>query len=369
MSQSSVHIMFAGGGTGGHLFPGLAVAEQLRLAHPELRIAFAGSGKPWECEEVARLGHEYVMTPARPWLGPRWSAGKFVLDNALGYCAALRYLRRRRVATVIGLGGYASAPAARAAATCGIPLVLLEQNALPGKVNRWLAPYASLICAAFAESRSFLRSGGAFHLTGNPIRCVNPTTAPLTERNKQIVVVGGSRGSKMLNQNAAPAIAKTKLPAIGWEILHVAGEEGVAETQALYRSHGMTAAVRPFVDDLPKTISRARLVICRAGGSTLAELAAAGTPAVVCPFPQAADDHQRRNAASFAAAGACLVVDEQQPGGAFCEQLAGAVNLLANDLEQWSRCSAAMATLARPHAARDIAELILERLKGRRCAG
>jgi UDP-N-acetylglucosamine--N-acetylmuramyl-(pentapeptide) pyrophosphoryl-undecaprenol N-acetylglucosamine transferase len=151
--------------------------------------------------------------------------------------------------------------------------------------------------------------------------------------------------------------------------LHIAGEQGAAETQALYRSYGITAAVRPFVDDLPKSISRARLVICRAGGSTLAELAAAGTPAVVCPFPQAADDHQRRNAASFAAAGACLVVDEQQPGGAFCEQLTGAVNLLANDPQQWSRCSAAMASLARPYAAKEIAELILERLKGRRCAG
>jgi UDP-N-acetylglucosamine--N-acetylmuramyl-(pentapeptide) pyrophosphoryl-undecaprenol N-acetylglucosamine transferase len=151
--------------------------------------------------------------------------------------------------------------------------------------------------------------------------------------------------------------------------LHIAGEQGAAETQALYQSHGITAAVRPFVDDLPKAMSRARLVICRAGGSTLAELAAAGTPAIVCPFPQAADDHQRRNAASFAAAGACLVVDEQQSGDAFCEQLAGAVNLLANDPQQWSRCSAAMAALARPHAARDIAELILERLKGRRCAG
>jgi UDP-N-acetylglucosamine--N-acetylmuramyl-(pentapeptide) pyrophosphoryl-undecaprenol N-acetylglucosamine transferase len=286
----------------------------------------------------------------------------------MGYCAALRFLRRRRVAAVVGLGGYASAPAGRAAATCGIPLVLLEQNALPGKVNRWLAPHASLVCAAFEESRAFLRSASAFHLTGNPIRgLASGGPAPSVRRN-QIVVVGGSRGSKSLNEHAAPAIALTRLPERGWEVLHVAGEQGLAETQALYRSHSLKAVVRPFVEDLPHALSTASLAICRAGGSTLAELAVAGTPAVVCPFPQAADDHQRRNAASFAAAGACLVVDEQQPSEAFPERLAAAMNLLANDQEQWRRFSAAMCSLARPHAARHAAELILERLEQRRCA-
>ena len=368
MSQQPLQIVFAGGGTGGHLFPGLAVAEQLRMANPNLRIAFAGPGKAWEREHVARAGYDYLATPARPWPGPRWSAGRFAFDNALGYCAALKFLRGRHVAAVVGLGGYSSAPAARAAATCGIPLVLLEQNALPGKVNRWLAPHASLVCAAFEESRVFLRSRGAFYLTGNPIRHAAATALPLDKRRRQIVVCGGSRGSKSLNQHAAPALAQAKLTEQGWEILHLAGEQGVAETQSLYQSYGLPATVRPFIDDLPQALASSMLAICRAGGSTLAELALAGAPAILCPYPQAADDHQRRNAASFAAAGACLVVDEQSPGEPFPQRLATAAKRLAGDQALWGQFSAAMTSLARPAAARRVAELILDRLSGRKCA-
>ncbi|HUY90506.1 MAG TPA: UDP-N-acetylglucosamine--N-acetylmuramyl-(pentapeptide) pyrophosphoryl-undecaprenol N-acetylglucosamine transferase [Pirellulales bacterium] len=364
MSLQPAHVVFAGGGTGGHLFPGLAVAEELRRERPELRIAFAGGGKLWECEQASRLGCEYLVTPSRPWPGRRWAAGKFLFDNALGYCAALKYLRRRRVAAVVGLGGYASAPTARAAATCGIPLVLLEQNALPGKVNRWLAPYASLVCAAFEESRPFLRTSGAFYLTGNPIRGNADPGASLAERRRQILIVGGSRGSNSLNRQVAPALARTKLPEQGWRIVHLAGEQGLAETKAIYQSLGLHATVQPFIDDLPQALARSMLAICRAGGSTLAELAVAGTPAVVCPFPQAADDHQRRNAASFAAAGACLVVDEQQPSESFSDRLAGAATLLTSDEQLWSRCSAAMGSRARPDAARRVAELILDRAAG-----
>ena len=156
MSPQSVQVVFAGGGTGGHLFPGLAVAEALKRTNPRLRIAFAGSGAAWECEQIKHSGYEYLSTPCRPWPGRRWSAGQFLVQNALGYYTALQFLRRHRVAAVVGLGGYASAPTARAAVSCGIPLVLLEQNALPGKVNRWLAPSASLVCAAFEESRAYL---------------------------------------------------------------------------------------------------------------------------------------------------------------------------------------------------------------------
>ena len=366
MSPQSACVVFAGGGTLGHLFPGLAVAEELRRERPDLQIVFAGGGKTWEHEQVSRRGYEYLRTPCRPWPGPRFAAGRFLFDNALGYCAALNFLRRRRAAAVVGLGGYASAPTARAAATCGIPLVLLEQNALPGKVNRWLAPFASLVCAAFAESRPFLRTSGAFALTGNPIR--REAAAACEVRQRQILIVGGSRGSNSLNQQVPRALALTKLPAQGWRILHLAGEQGLAETQALYQSLGLPATVQPFVDQLPQALARSRLAICRAGGSTLAELAAAGTPAVVCPYPQAADDHQRRNAASFAAAGACLVVDEQWPGEAFPQRLAGAANLMTSDEELWSRCSAAMHSLARGDAASQVAGLILARAQARRCA-
>lgn len=371
MSARSAHVVFAGGGTGGHLFPGLAVAEQLRLVHPQIKIAFAGGGKPWEREQIARAGCEYLVTPSRPWPGRSWSAGQFLFENALGYCTAMRFLRSRHVAAVVGLGGYASAPTARAAISCGIPLVLLEQNALPGKVNRWLAPRASLVCAAFEESKAFLRTQtpAAFCLTGNPVRAAaTHGTVEANERLRRVLVVGGSRGSRSLNQHAPLALATSKLAQQGWSILHQAGSEETAETQARYESYGLKATVKPFIEHLPRLLARSRLVICRAGGTTLAELAAAGTPAVLCPYPQAADDHQRRNAASFAGAGACLVVDEQHPPDSLSERLADAVKRLATDEELWQRFSESLLRIAHPDAARTIAELIIDRASGRKCA-
>ena len=280
----------------------------------------------------------------------------------MGYCAALRFLQRRHAGVVVGLGGYASAPTARAALTCGVPLVLLEQNAWPGKVNRWLAPHAALICAAFAESEAHLRSRGAFCLTGNPVRLA-AAGLPQVERQQELIIVGGSRGSRSLNLHAPQAVANAKLQLSGWNILHQTGQTGAVETQRLYESLGLEAKVVPFIADLPQALARCRLALCRAGGSTLAELAITGTPAVLCPLPHAADDHQRKNAASFAAAAACLVVDEQRPAGSFSERLAGAIALLANDQALWRQSSAAMLQLARPLAARQIAELILERVR------
>ncbi|HXT58519.1 MAG TPA: glycosyltransferase, partial [Pirellulales bacterium] len=152
----------------------------------------------------------------------------------------------------------------------------------------------------------------------------------------------------------------------GWSIVHQAGPAETAETLARYEAFNLQATVVPFIDQLPSALASSKLAVCRAGGSTLAELAAAGTPAILCPYPQAADDHQRRNAASYAAAGACLVVDEQEPSNSFSERLSAAVTRLATDQELWRQHSAALLRLARPQAARHIAELILEQAVPRR---
>ena len=158
------HVVFAGGGTGGHLFPGLAVASELRALNAAVRITLATGNKPLEREQVAAAGLEQLKLPSHPWpRGPR-GAWRFVAENLSGYRAARRFLRENEVSAVVGLGGYASAPMAWAAASAGVPLVLLEQNAVPGRVTRWLAPRASLVCVAFEEARSQLQCGG-------PVRC------------------------------------------------------------------------------------------------------------------------------------------------------------------------------------------------------
>ena len=152
MKNNTIHIVFSGGGTGGHLFPGLAVAEQLAAMIPRVRITFCGGGKPFERKYVSRAGFDYFALPARPLPHGAREAVAFVVENLAGYLAARRFLREEHVAAVVGLGGYASVPMARAAARRRVPLVLLEQNAVPGKATRWLARRAALICTAFDET-------------------------------------------------------------------------------------------------------------------------------------------------------------------------------------------------------------------------
>ena len=170
MTKNAVHIVFSGGGTAGHLFPGLAVAERLAEAIPHSRITFCGVGKPLERQSVAGAGFEYFTLPARPLPRGVGEAVAFVLEQFSSFVAAGRFLRDENVDAVVGLGGYASVPMARAAIKRNVPLVLLEQNAVPGKANRWLAKGASLICTSFDQTRAKLRCRCPVRMTGNPIR-------------------------------------------------------------------------------------------------------------------------------------------------------------------------------------------------------
>src|SRR5436190_16578150 len=169
MSVDHFHVVFAGGGTGGHLFPGLAVAEQLHAMLPAARITLATGNKPFEQAQVAAAGFAHLRLPSHPLTGPA-STWRFVKENLSGYRRARRFIRLTDVSLVVGLGGYASVPMAWAATSARVPLVLLEQNAVPGRVTRWFAPRAALICTAFDEARPYLKAGGPVRVTGNPIR-------------------------------------------------------------------------------------------------------------------------------------------------------------------------------------------------------
>ena len=168
--KNTFHIVFAGGGTGGHLFPGLAVAEKLSANRPGVRITFAGTAKPLERQHVAAAGFDYVSLPSRPLPRRASEAISFVVENVAGYFAAGRLLDEENVAGVVGLGGYASVPMGRAAAHRRLPLILLEQNVVPGKANRWLSRFASLVCTSFAETEQQIRWRCPVRCTGNPIR-------------------------------------------------------------------------------------------------------------------------------------------------------------------------------------------------------
>lgn len=342
------------------MFPGLAVAEQLVARRPQVRITFVGSGKQFERRHVAAAGFGYVALPCRPLPTRPRELFSFLAINLSGYRAARRFLRCRDVDAVIGLGGYASVPLARAAGRCGLPLVLLEQNAVPGRATRWLAHWAILVCTALAPTRADLRGRCPVRVTGNPIRPGFDEVPFASSPQRRLLILGGSGGARSLNENLPKALYKIRAELDGWQIVHQTGESDLQITGELYRKLGLAATVVTFMADLPQRLAATDLAVCRAGGTTLSELAAAGVPAVLLPYPHAADDHQRHNAEVFTAAGGSVTLDQRELPGRLGDHLAAALKELFNDPEQRARMSAAMRRLARPHAAAEVADLILE---------
>jgi UDP-N-acetylglucosamine--N-acetylmuramyl-(pentapeptide) pyrophosphoryl-undecaprenol N-acetylglucosamine transferase len=369
------HVLFAGGGTAGHLFPGLAVADYLRRHAPEVRISFAGTGKAFEARYVEQAQFQYLRLASRPFPRRASEALKFLTANLTGYYAARRFLREQQVGLVVGLGGYASVPAARAAAASGVPYVLLEQNAVPGRATRWLASGAAVVCAAFDEIRPYLKQGARVRLTGNPLRRAFLERAAqsrnLPDRlagQRTLLVMGGSGGAQSLNEQVPRALYKAGITLQGWRVIHQTGQRDVAQTAELYRKLGIAAKVAPFLDELPQLMRESHLAISRAGGTTLAELAASGLPAIVLPYPAATDDHQRKNAERFAAAGACRILDEREVKGRLDNALAQLTIELLGDHRQRVRMAQSMTSLARPLATRRVARSIAALLQSRQLA-
>ncbi|HYW79521.1 MAG TPA: UDP-N-acetylglucosamine--N-acetylmuramyl-(pentapeptide) pyrophosphoryl-undecaprenol N-acetylglucosamine transferase, partial [Thermoguttaceae bacterium] len=339
MPPTSRHIVLTGGGTGGHLFPGLAVARRLVDTTPDVQITFAGSGKLFEQQHVCREGFEYVALPCRPLPRRIRDAFSFFADNVAGYLAARNLLAEQHVSAVVGLGGFASVPTGRAAIQLGLPLILLEQNAVPGRATRWLARSASHVCVAFAATRSKLSCQAEIRVTGNPIRSGFGQTRDASI-NGPLLVLGGTNGARSLNENVPRALYKIRAKLGDRQIVHQSGESDLDATRQLYRKLGLAATVVPFIADMPKALSDSYLAVCRAGGTTLAELAAAGRPAILLPYPYATDDHQRKNADVLSHAGAAVTVDLRELPGRADDHLAQSLSQLLDDPQRYRRMSA-----------------------------
>jgi UDP-N-acetylglucosamine--N-acetylmuramyl-(pentapeptide) pyrophosphoryl-undecaprenol N-acetylglucosamine transferase len=303
-----VRVLIAGGGTGGHLFPGIAVAQE--LVRRGAAVSFVGSDYGIERHAVPRAGFEVDLLSIRG-LRREGFAG---LARALwrvpaSVVAAARILRRRRPQLVVGVGGYASFPAVAAAAAMRVPIVLLEQNASPGLATRLLAPLARTVCVSFAETAQAL--GRRAVVTGNPVRspasAAGATAAAPRARDAGfgVLVFGGSAGAHRLNEVVPRALARVGRPL---RITHQTGERDRDEVEAAYRSLGLAARVVAFIDDMHAAYRDADLAVCRAGATTIAELTAVGLPSILVPFPFAAGDHQRLNAQSLVEAGAAWMV-------------------------------------------------------------
>ncbi|MEX0936274.1 MAG: UDP-N-acetylglucosamine--N-acetylmuramyl-(pentapeptide) pyrophosphoryl-undecaprenol N-acetylglucosamine transferase [Pirellulales bacterium] len=367
MTASNAHIVFAGGGTWGHLFPGLAVARRLAEWLPDARITFAGTGKSRERRQAIAAGFPYIALPASPVPSRASETWRFLSHNVAGYFAAKKFLRDEPASLVVGLGGFASAAVVQAAIARQVPTVLLEQNALPGRATRWYASSASLLCAAFDDVRQHLGPRTPVLVTGNPVRpefdaIYRRGGETETERDPQaprrLVILGGSNGASTLNEVVPRTLHMLRLRLRNWTIVHQTGRHGRNKTAERYEKLQLPAEVVSFVDDMAGLLGEADLVIGRAGGTTLAELAMAGVPAVLVPYPHATGDHQLRNARAMARHRACRIVDQRNPGSHLDQRLAVALDdLLSNDALR-GRMAGQIRSLAKPHAAEDVARAV-----------
>lgn len=354
-------VLIMAGGTGGHVFPALAVADVLRAAGHE--VVWLGT----------RTGLEATLVPraniAMEWITVGGLRGKRLLTllaapvtllRALGQ--AWRAMRRVKPAVVLGMGGFASGPGGLAAGLLRIPLVIHEQNAVPGVTNRLLAKWARRVLEAFPGS--FAPGVRAEHL-GNPVRrdiALLPAPAARFAARRgapRLLVLGGSQGAQALNGTVPAALAQLK--GARPEVWHQAGARGLEETRAAYAQHAAGGRVESFIDDMAEAYGWADLVICRAGAMTVAELAAAGVGSVLVPFPAAVDDHQTHNAALLADYGAAVLLPQKEmnPG-----RLALMLEeLLLNRTRLLGMAERARAQ-ARPDAAQRVAGVCLAQAEG-----
>ena len=351
-------VIVAGGGTGGHIFPGIAIARELVERDARLEVLFVGTERGLETKLVPAAGFRLLTIRSAGITGKRIGArlsGLALIPVSLWQ--SLRLLRRLRPALAIGVGGYASGPVMAAAAALRVPTLIHEQNYVPGLTNRWLAPLMSRVAATFEES--IARLGGRGVVTGNPVRKEFSRIAarpPLTGA-PSVLICGGSQGARAINRavcDALPLLAASRRPL---RIVHQSGPADLESVSAAYRSAGLQADVRPFISDMAGAMEQADLLVCRAGSTTLAELTAAGRPALLIPFAAASHDHQTFNARKLASAGAAVMLEERELSGA---SLASTLGALLADPARLAAMGAASRSLGRPEAAARIADLCLE---------
>jgi UDP-N-acetylglucosamine--N-acetylmuramyl-(pentapeptide) pyrophosphoryl-undecaprenol N-acetylglucosamine transferase len=346
----AVNVVLAGGGTGGHVFPALALAEAIRKEEPIANVRFLGTESGLESRVVPQAGYPLDVVPARPVVGRRWTERVQALGSlALGILHARRLLRRLRGDLVIGVGGYASVPAVVAAVTLGIPTALLEPNARPGRANRLLGRFARAVFVQFEEAASGFPAAKV-HRVGTPVRAMPERTEPFPAVDTvRLFILGGSQGARSINRAIIASLDRLG-ERDGFRITHQTGERDLEEVQRAYREADVSAEVVPFLQDVPERLSRSDLVVARAGAASVAELCAAGVPSILVPYPFAADDHQMANARALERVGGCIVV----PDAGVVEQLAGEIRGLAQDADRRRRIGDAAHQLAVPDAAEQI---------------
>jgi UDP-N-acetylglucosamine--N-acetylmuramyl-(pentapeptide) pyrophosphoryl-undecaprenol N-acetylglucosamine transferase len=345
--------ILAGGGTGGHVIPALAIAQQLKKEFGA-EILFIGTARGIENRLVPAAGFPLQLIEVGALKNVSLSTRiKTMFDLPRAILASSRMIREFAPEVVIGVGGYASGPAMLAANLRGVPTLAFEPNVVPGFANRVVARWVSAAAVHFEETCSYFPN---CHVTGVPVRRAFFDIKPkLSEGKPTLLVFGGSQGAHAINQAVVDSLAglMERMPEL--EIIHQTGERDLAEVQAAYQRAGVAADVSKFIDDMPAMFARADLLVCRSGASTVAEITAAGKPAVFVPFPRAADDHQNVNARALEKAGAAVVVEESKLEAAY---LVDTIVTLLGDPARLKRMSTAARSLSHPEAVQEIAAIV-----------
>ena len=350
-----MRVLIAGGGTGGHVIPALAIARELRDAHGA-EVRFVGTARGLETRLVPEAGFPLELIRVGQLKGVSLATrARTLFDLPLGVMRCVELLRSFRPDVVIGVGGYASGPAMMAAILLRIPTLAFEPNAVPGLANRLVGKWVNAAAVNFEETRRFFRNA---RVTGTPVR---PEFFSVVKAvpGKRLLVFGASQGARVFNE-LVPKIVGRLLDALPeLDIVHQTGARHGESTLETYRRLGVgfeRVLVTPYLDDMPRQFGDADLILCRSGASSVAELAAAGKAAVLVPFPQATDDHQRKNADAFVAAGAAEMIVEAELSE---ERLLDTLTTLLRDDERRRAMGARAKGLAHPDTVAEIGGMVM----------
>jgi UDP-N-acetylglucosamine--N-acetylmuramyl-(pentapeptide) pyrophosphoryl-undecaprenol N-acetylglucosamine transferase len=340
-----MRVIIAAGGTGGHIFPGVAIAREFKRRDPEAEILFVGTPRGLESKIVPREGFKLEMMKVGALKGVSMAErAKSIAGLPLSFVSALRIIRRFRPGIVIGVGGYSSGPMLMVAALMKIPTMVVEPNAMPGFTNRMLSRFVDGAALSFEDAQEYF--GGRGVVTGNPVRS---DFAGLKKKDRgikvNILIFGGSQGAHAINMAMVEALKHLAPVKDRLDITHQTGESDFETVRRAYLESGFEGAdVKPFIHDMAAHFERADLLICRSGATTAAEVAAAGKAAIFIPFPFATDDHQRKNAEAFERVGAGRMIIQKE---LTAERLSDEIKRLTERPEEIDRMEEASRRLGR----------------------
>jgi UDP-N-acetylglucosamine--N-acetylmuramyl-(pentapeptide) pyrophosphoryl-undecaprenol N-acetylglucosamine transferase len=367
--SEAITVFLAGGGTGGHLYPGIAVAEALRSVAPEVKPVFLATRKEIDRVILEPTGFEFIPQPVIPWKKSISGTLRFAMALRETWDVVRKLIKDRKPAAVLGLGGYAAGPAVRMASSKKIPTSLINPDVVPGAANKLLMKRAAAVCCQFDQTANFVDPGirPKLKVTGCPIRSDIRHLPPrdqamarlgLDPKMDTLVVTGASLGAQTVNEAVLTWLRETTPR--GWQILHLSGRDHGDAVRAGYKGITTPSVVVDFTPAMADVWAVADLAVSRSGASSCAELTACGIPSVLLPYPYHKDMHQRENAKVLVEAGAAVLVDDEKDAKKNAQKLRPLIEPLLYDVEKRRTMSQAARKIGKPDAAENVAQLVTD---------